>query len=252
MVARVVRTRLPAPIPSGIVVGAWVINHGYDYQSPPTVMIDPASITNGSGAIFEVRLYGQQACCIDATMTCVNLSADDCLAAGGQWHQFETCSTYNCYQVGACCLPDGSCVDLVEPDLCDAGGGVFQGDGVSCMDVFCPGPPSGACCLPDGTCMDKISPELCKAGKGSYQGDDSLCSEVDCPFPSGWCCLPSGDCFDTGQLSCKAFSGTWGGAGTACSDGNACSEPCLADIDGDGSVTVNDLLQVIGAWGACP
>jgi hypothetical protein len=31
-----------------------------------------------------------------------------------------------------------------------------------------------------------------------------------------------------------------------------CDEPCPADIDGDGSVTFEDLLSVLAAWGPCP
>ena len=31
----------------------------------------------------------------------------------------------------------------------------------------------------------------------------------------------------------------------------ACSG-CAADIDGNGQVDVSDLLEVIGAWGPCP
>ena len=38
---------------------------------------------------------------------------------------------------GACCLPDGSCVEL-DPLACREAGGDYQGDGVSCADVQCP------------------------------------------------------------------------------------------------------------------
>jgi len=40
---------------------------------------------------------------------------------------------------GACCLPDGSCVQLTQTE-CEAAGGDYQGNGVSCATVKCPGP----------------------------------------------------------------------------------------------------------------
>jgi len=46
-------------------------------------------------------------------------------------------------RVGACCLPDGSCVDASEPD-CMAMGGDFQGPGTSCATTECP-TTSGEC-----------------------------------------------------------------------------------------------------------
>ncbi len=58
--------------------------------------------------------------------------------------------------LGACCLPDGICVEVWGPDC--SGGAVYQGDGTTCDIVTCP--PTGACCLPDGTCE-----ELTEAGE---------------------------------------------------------------------------------------
>ena len=39
---------------------------------------------------------------------------------------------------GACCLPDGSCVEL-DPLACSETGGDYQGDGIDCTMVQCPG-----------------------------------------------------------------------------------------------------------------
>ena len=38
---------------------------------------------------------------------------------------------------GACCLPDGSCVEL-DPLACDEADGIYQGDGIDCTMVQCP------------------------------------------------------------------------------------------------------------------
>jgi len=43
-----------------------------------------------------------------------------------------------------------------------------------------------------------------------------------------------------------------GGVDGVILSGGFCDEiDCLSDIDGDGSVTVTDLLSLIGAWGPC-
>ncbi len=38
---------------------------------------------------------------------------------------------------GACCLPDGSCMDGTGED-CDRWGGMYQGDGTTCAETICP------------------------------------------------------------------------------------------------------------------
>ena len=69
--------------------------------------------------------------------------------------------------------------------------------------------------------------------------------------------LPTGECCtnDTRVAAtsgdCGLYGGTYRGDGTDCADYD-CSEDCAADIDGDGVVAVEDLLEVIGSWGACP
>ncbi|HEU0041526.1 MAG TPA: hypothetical protein VFQ15_04155, partial [Jiangellaceae bacterium] len=46
----------------------------------------------------------------------------------------------NCPQpTGACCLEDGSCVEVTEEE-CAEQGGTFSGDGSLCFNVFCPQP----------------------------------------------------------------------------------------------------------------
>jgi hypothetical protein len=46
---------------------------------------------------------------------------------------------------GACCLSDGSCVEGILLDDCEAGlGGVYQGDEVACASVVCAAPPCPA------------------------------------------------------------------------------------------------------------
>ena len=60
----------------------------------------------------------------------------------------------------------------------------------------------------------------------------------------GACCTAD-ECSLTLAQSC---SGTFMGAGSDC---DSCTPQCECDLDGSGHVGVDDLLQVISAWGAC-
>ncbi|MCA9290510.1 MAG: hypothetical protein KDA25_05245, partial [Phycisphaerales bacterium] len=60
---------------------------------------------------------------------------------------------------GACCLPDGSCDELLATDCLILGGTPF-GSGTLCDDVVCI--PVGACCFTDGTC-DVLPQDACDA-----------------------------------------------------------------------------------------
>jgi FtsP/CotA-like multicopper oxidase with cupredoxin domain len=80
--------------------------------------------------------------------------------------------------LGACCIPDGSCV-LVTSNQCANLGGTFQGIGTSCSPNPCQ-PPVGACCFNDGTC-EVLTMSNCVARGGTYLGDGSTCSSNLCP-----------------------------------------------------------------------
>lgn len=69
----------------------------------------------------------------------------------------------------------------------------------------------------------------------------------DCPSDQGPCCLLG--CSVTTEAQCVALGGSWQGPEGTCAD---CPIPCPADLTGDGSVTVDDLLNLINAWGPCP
>jgi hypothetical protein len=73
--------------------------------------------------------------------------------------RFEGCLQvrYTFTQLGACCLPNGTCLDAQTQAACEAAtpaglGGVYQGD-----DTTCGALPSTACqwacCLPTGDCV---------------------------------------------------------------------------------------------------
>jgi glucose/arabinose dehydrogenase len=69
---------------------------------------------------------------------------------------------------------------------------------------------------------------------------------------SGACCVgTSGTCISTPESNCNAGGGTWLGPFTDCGDGGCDPNNCPADINGDGTVGVADILAMIDNWGAC-
>ncbi len=73
---------------------------------------------------------------------------------------------------GACCLPDGSCIDDITSANCTLQNGIFQGVDSLCSGVTCP-QPKGACCLPNGSCVENKTAAECSGLGGTYQGDNS-------------------------------------------------------------------------------
>ena len=140
------------------------------------------------------------------------------------------CNDVTCDQPGACCLPDGSCVQsgVLGGDDCIAQGGIYQGDNTNCATVNCP----GACCLDDGSCVQATQAE-CDTQGGAYQGDNTRCADVTCPQP-GACCLPDGSCVQSGTIGsseCDALGGIYQGDNTTCND-VTCDQPgacCFPD-----------------------
>ncbi|MBL9030515.1 MAG: proprotein convertase P-domain-containing protein, partial [Phycisphaerae bacterium] len=124
----------------------------------------------------------------------------------------------NCPTPGACCLPDGSCIQAL-PAACTAQNGTYQGNSVQCGSVQCPQPALGACCLPDGTCAQLFGPS-CIAQNGIFGGNNSPCSTANCA---------------------KGF--VYVGAAVPIADGTgstACGTPALA------SVTVSQSFPITG------
>jgi predicted outer membrane repeat protein len=74
---------------------------------------------------------------------------------------------------------------------------------------------------------------------------------TNCPValpPTGACCVSSG-CVANSNDDCMALGGTWLGEGGSCDD---CPASCMGDTDGNGVVNIEDLLNMLGSWGACP
>ena len=157
------------------------------------------------------------------------------LGAGSSYMLF-TSNPGTCYGAqepsGACCYVDGSC-DVQFALDCQAGGGVYQGDGTNCAEANCQ-PLTQACCINPctGECLDLL-PEDCVAQNGAPQGPGTSCSMQLClPAPCvGACCLPDGSCFDVFESICASLGGVYQGDAVPCSTVQ-CEQPgacCFPD-----------------------
>ncbi len=116
--------------------------------------------------------------------------------------------------------------------------------------------PREACCFPqrNGQC-DILMPETCLLAGGMPQGPGIDCA-VSC-LP-GACCLPSFPdglfCVGEGltETVCEAIGGTFGGQGSKCIEVGCTVNLCPSDVTGDGTVGINDFLQLLADWGPCP
>ena len=52
------------------------------------------------------------------------------------------------------------------------------------------------------------------------------------------------------MTECAAVGGSF--TAEACSADTACPTPCSSDVDNDGDIDIQDLLQMLTDWGACP
>ncbi len=169
-----------------------------------------------------------QACCFDAD-TCVNLTAADCGTASGFPQGPGTdCNTFNCFPIGACCMPDGNCMPDLSPSDCGTAGGTYQGDDTDCLLISCPA-PSGACCLSNGNCLFLNETDCTAIPNASWAGLSTDCTDADNNMTADAC--EPGVCGDGTQ-----------DVGEECDDGNidpgdGCDENCqIEPFCGDGTV----------------
>ena len=118
-------------------------------------------------------LPDMNACCMPDG-SCEDMIIPECAERGGIYNFGEECGTFECSQPAACCFNDLTCRELVEPLCIDAGGDYQAGE--SCEGFRC---PRGACCVTDSQCK-VIAPKECGDSGGEYLGDDVSCRNA-CP-----------------------------------------------------------------------
>ena len=116
-------------------------------SSADGVNIDPVSIgTGGDAAALQFTPTGQcpavWGCCRGGS--CFAATALSCVVGGGVYAgDGVACGAADC-SAGACCTPDGLCVDGVTAGQCATLGGLYQGTNSTCGAVTCPA--IGSCC----------------------------------------------------------------------------------------------------------
>jgi hypothetical protein len=217
------------------------------------------------------------ACCIG--QSCTYGTEADCSSIGGTYQgDYVSCTSYPCGGApeGACCVGE-SCSTMTQA-ACGSAGGSYQGDSTTCgVDTCANGgceagysPDCAGTCFEDSVYTDWVGDTYCDDGAYipsdyGYGGPAGVaiflncaafdCDGGDCPDcegggdPSGACCFGT-DCFVMTEADCLANTGEYAGDNTTCG-ANTCGSPstCDADVNGDGTVDVGDILEMISAWG---
>ncbi|HVP12253.1 MAG TPA: hypothetical protein VMV94_13830 [Phycisphaerae bacterium] len=150
--------------------------------------------------------------------------------------------------IGACCLPDGSCLDNVTAGECETTyGGIWQGADTICSGVSCPQPPLGACCNGILGCTeeDEFDCGYTWLGAGTTCGGDCDGDTVADSCAVAMHLVP--DCQPNGVPdSCDLASGT-----SLDLNGNGIPDECesfgYADLNCDGAVDVLDIPAFVMA-----
>ena len=110
--------------------------------------------------------------------------------------------------------------------------------------------PVGACCFMAILCDENMTEDDCLWGDPDYTWYEGMtCDEADC-LVLGSCCMDMGggniECLDVVQEDCAAGGGEW--MGWMSCDEVSCQD-CPEDVDGNGSIDVDDLLSLLSTYG---
>ena len=132
----------------------------------------------------------------------------------------------------------------------------YRGGGIYCYDNS--SPTISGCTIEGNTaeiggginCLINSNPTITGCTFTSNM-PDTIVGDFNMGEPAsttGACCVSSG-CHALTEDACAGMGGTWLGEGGSCDD---CPASCMGDTDGNGVVDIEDLLNMLGSWGACP
>ena len=187
------------------------------------------SCVNGLGGTFHDGVFCDEEPCVGACCLwaggCEEMSQSSCedmLLEPGVFQGLDVeCADTPCVALGgSCCLPSGTCVDLIGDqsfiDHCLFLEGAYRTNEF-CAETEC----GGACCLCPSECTN-LTEDQCAIVGGSYLGTATLCVLEPCP-KTGTCCYPSSSCLEVADESCCLQYG-----GTFTEDANCVDDPCTA------------------------
>lgn len=220
---------------SGDQFGALLVNVDAHYLSTNGLVFEPDHVdVNAGDAIFWLHGGGTH------TVT----SGADCIADGIFNAPLDNFNPMPFYVVP----PDEPTGVLDYYCIPHCGSGMAGTIGVSGND------PVGACCFMAVLCYDSMTEANCGSEwDPEYTWFEGLsCVEADC-LVLGSCCVPATggglECIDVVQEDCMASGGDW--MGWMHCDEVSC-EACDEDLNGDGSIGVDDLLLILASYGdAC-
>jgi|GEM_PF-3599612 len=151
----------------------------------------------------------------------------------------DECQTPDPSQTGACCLPNGSCLEN-SPTDCANQGGEFQGGCTLCIDIVCA--PVGACCTgPAPFTCEVTFRSVCENGGGTYLGDNSDCTPL--PPTTDRCDCNGNDIVDIDEVAGGTFSSS--DTPIAIPDGPGGTIMSVLNVGAGGTITdVNVGIQI--------
>jgi hypothetical protein len=193
--------------PFGNLIGGGSSSNVPPYPVESTISIGSPALTR----VYDITLRWadangnlplQGACC--SSGGCQNLLSSECSSISGDWQGSTTnCYSFNCGSlVGACCLPDGTCVNNKTIVECENLNGIWQ-NGEDCGSVDC---DIGACCFNNYSCLN-LSSGGCSSQGGNFRGVGTSCASEECGTSA--CCLSDETCVDITKENCDSQSGVW-------------------------------------------
>ena len=214
--------------------GAFYAYNDSDSTFSNCQFLNNTAIINGGVAFFRNSTALFTTCTFDA-----NIADSDCDGLGGS-------GVMELYGTSIVTLDNPTiCVNLICDTIEDFSGGqpTIIGEILGCSSGL------GACC--GGDACWEMSYSDCLDGGGVWGGEDTICEMVNCySTNAGACCIDNICVMAATSAACEDANGIFEGELIECVD--VVCEGCPADLNGDGSVEVNDIIEVISSWGACP
>ena len=214
--------------------GAFYAYNDSDSTFTNCQFLNNTAILNGGAAYFRNSTALFTTCTFDG-----NFADSDCDGKGGS-------GVMELYGSSIVTLENPTiCVNLICDTIEDFSGGqpIIIGDILGCSSGV------GACC--GGTACWEMSYSDCLDGGGVWGGEDIICVMVNCySADAGGCCIDDQCIMAVTEDACLEAFGEFQGILIECADTECIG--CPADLNGDGSVEVNDIIEVISSWGACP
>lgn len=141
--------------------------------------------------------------------------------------------------LGACCMPDSSCVPDRSRAECREQSGISWRAEFACDVTTC----DGACCLTSRACVENMTVTECEAANGEFRGVAAPCLPGRC---AGACCLGDATCWeDLRESDCEDLDGLFQGRGTECTADMCCPD----DPDQDQVTGCDDVCPYLGGPG---